>query len=148
MTVVGMALAALACSPTTTRSRITPFPEAPTAEVRADRPATTQRLLNVLAADSIPVARYSLRDGWIETAWLDTAGMQPTRARPSGMGIVRLRGWVDPGRIGYSVVTLEGAYRLMSDPSLAERELEQPLPPNHPVRMRIDTLLARLPKDR
>lgn len=141
-------LAILACSPTTTRSRVTPFPEAPTAEVRADLPTTTQRVLDVLAADSIPIARYSLRDGWLETPWLDTAGMRATTSRVDGQAIVRLRGWIDPGRVGYSVVTLEGAFKLMSDPSLPERELERPLPPNHPVRMRLDTLLARLPKDR
>lgn len=145
---LGMALAALACSPTTTRSRVTPFPESPHAEVRADRPESTERLLAVLVADSIPVARHSLRDGWIETAWLDTAGMRPTTARPYGTGIVKLRGWVDPGRIGYSVVTLEGSWRALADPSLPDRELERPLPANHPVRQRLDTLLARIPKGR
>lgn len=145
---VGMTLAILACSPVTSRSRVVPFPEAPTAEVRADIPRTTERVLAVLAADSIPVARYSLRDGWIETAWLDTATMRPTQARPQGEGIVRLRGWIDPGRIGYSIVTLEGASRVMNDPSLPERELERPLRPNHPVRMRIDTLMSRIPTGR
>jgi hypothetical protein len=116
--------------------------------VRASQQETSERLMAVLAADSLPVARHSVRDGWVETAWLDTAGMRPTSARPLGQGIVKLRGWVDPGRVGYSVVTLEGTWRALADPSLPERELEQPLPPNHPVRQRIDSLLARIPKGR
>lgn len=145
---MGTAFAIVACSPVTTRSRIAPFPEAATVEVRAPVPEATERLLAVLAADSIPVARYSLRDGWFETAWLDTTTMHPTTVRPQGEGIVRLRGWVNPGRIGYSVVTVEGAWRVMNDPSVPERELEQPLRPNHSVRMRIDTLVARIPTGR
>jgi hypothetical protein len=74
--------------------------------------------------------------------------MRPTSARPHGTGVVKLRGWVDPGRIGYSVITLEGTWRALADPSLPDRELERPLPPNHPVRSRIDTLLTRIPRDR
>jgi len=71
-----------------------------------------------------------------------------TDTRPIGTDIVRIRGWVNPGKEGFSVIIVEGAYRQMADPSLPERELERPLPPGHPVQVRIDSLLARIPTNR
>jgi hypothetical protein len=141
-------LAILSCSPFSNRPRITPFPEASQVEVRTKVPEATQRLITALTNDSIPLIKQTTRDGYVESPWLDSATMRPTSARPVGPGVVKLRGWVDPGRVGYSVITVEGAYRRMADPSLPERELESPVPENHPVRFRIDSLLARIPTAR
>jgi hypothetical protein len=138
----------LSCNPNTTRPRMAPFPEDPSTEVRARVPAATERLLAALAADSVPIKFSSTRDGYVESPWLDAGTLKATDTRPIGLDVVRIRGWVNPGKEGYSVIIVEGAYRPFADPSLPERELEQPLPRDHPVRLRIDTLVARIPTNR
>jgi hypothetical protein len=138
----------LACDPNTTRPRVVPFPEDAQTEVRAKTPAATERLLAALAADSVPIRFSSTRDGYVETPWLNAETLAPTDARPIGTDIVRIRGWVNPGKEGFSVIIVEGAYRQMADPSLPDRELERPLPKDHPVQLRIDSLVARIPTNR
>jgi len=141
-------LVLMACDPNTTRPRVNPFPEDATTEVRAKTPVATERLLAALAADSVPIKFSSTRDGYVETPWLNAETLRATDTRPIGTDIVRIRGWVNPGKEGFSVIIVEGAYRQMADPSLPERELERPLPPGHPVQVRIDSLLARIPTNR
>jgi hypothetical protein len=136
------------CDPNTTRPRIVPFPEDATTEVRAKVPVATERLLAALATDSVPIKFSSTRDGYVETPWLSAETLRATEARPIGSDIVRIRGWVNPGKEGFSVIIVEAAYRQLADPSLPERELERPLPPGHPVQLRIDSLVARIPTNR
>jgi hypothetical protein len=139
------ALATLAgCFLDTTRPPFEPFPEAPRAEVKLERQAATQRLADALRADSIPLRRVELRDGYLETQWLDAATLRPASRRAVGPEVVRVRGWVDPGRVGYSDLTLESVYRLLLDPSLPERELERSVPPGHPVATRVQAVLEEL----
>ena len=69
-----------ACRPDTTRPAITPYPEAAGIEIRLRSPEATRRLAEALQADSLPPARVRLRDGYLETAWLDSATGQPTAA--------------------------------------------------------------------
>ena len=137
-----------ACNPNTTRPRITPFPEDPQTEVHAKISPATERLLRALAADSIPVKVQSVRDGWVETPWLNAETLKPTDARPIGTQVVRIRGWVNPAKEGYSTIIVEAAYRPYADPSLPERELERPLPKDHPLQLRLDSLVARIPTGR
>ena len=143
-----LAAAALlaACRPTTTRPAITPYPEAAGVEIRLRPPEATRRLAEALQADSLPPARVRVRDGYIETAWLDSATGAPTTRRPIGTGVVRLRAWADPGRPGNSVLTVETLYRPLADPSLPERELERQVPPTHPTAVKIEGVLAALLK--
>jgi hypothetical protein len=145
---LGLLMLLVACDPNTTRPRITPFPEDPSIEVRAKIPPATERLIRALTVDSIPIAFQSLKDGWVETPWLNAATLKPTDARPIGTDVVRIRGWVDPGKEGFSIITVEGAYRPFADPSLPGRELERPLPKDHPVQVKLDSMLARIPKGR
>ena len=145
---LALVLVLASCDPNTTRPRVVPFPEDATTEVRAKTPAATERLLAALAADSVPIKFSSTHDGYVETPWLSAETLRATDARPIGTDIVRIRGWVNPGKEGFSVIIVEGAYRQMADPSLPERELERPLPPGHPVQVRIDSLLARIPTNR
>jgi hypothetical protein len=137
-----------ACNPNTTRPRVTPFPESAQTEVRAKTPGATERLLTAFAAESIPVTFSSTRDGYVETPWLDATTLQATDARPIGLGVVRIRGWVNPAKEGYSTIIVEGAYRPLADPSLPERDTERPLPPLNQVRTRLDSLVAHIPKGR
>jgi hypothetical protein len=143
-----LVLLASGCNPNTTRPRVTPFPEDQSTEVRAKVPAATERLLAALATDSVPIRFSSTRDGYVESPWLDAHTLKATDARPVGLEVVRIRGWVNPAKEGYSLIIVEGAYRPFADPSLPERELEQPLPKDHPVQVRLDSLVARIPTNR
>jgi hypothetical protein len=138
----------LGCDPNTTRPRVVPFPEDASIEVHAKLPAATERLIRALTVDSIPIAVQSTRDGWVETPWLNAETLKPTDARPIGPDVVRIRGWVNPAREGFSTIILEAAYRPVADPSLPGRELERPVPKDHPVQVRLDSMLARIPRGR
>lgn len=135
-----------ACRPNTTRPAITPYPEAAGVEIRLRPPEATRRLAEALQADSITPARVRLRDGYIETAWLDSATGRPTTRRPIGTGVVRIRAWADPGRPGSSVLTVETLYRPLADPSLPERELERQVPRTHPMAVKVERVLEALLK--
>jgi hypothetical protein len=51
---------------------------------------------------------------------------------------------VEPARVRQSELRVEAVFRPIWDPSLPERELERPVPPDHPVLARVDSSLARL----
>jgi hypothetical protein len=140
------ALFAAACRPNTTRPAITPYPEAAGVEIRLRPIEATRRLAEALQADSLPPSRVRLRDGYIETAWLDSATGRPTTRRPIGTRVVRLRAWADPGRPGNTVLTVETLYRPLADPSLPERELERQVPRTHPTAMKVEQVLEALLK--
>ena len=136
----------LACRPDTTRPAITPYPDAAALEIRLRPPEATRHLAEALQADSLPPRRVRMRDGYIETAWLDSATGQPTSRRPLGTGVVRLRAWADPGRPGHTVLTVETLYRPLADPSLPERELERQVPPTHPAAVKVQGILEAMLK--
>ena len=136
----------LACQPGTTRPSFTPLPEAEAVEVRLSQGEATRRLAERMEGDSIPAARVDLRDGFIESRWFDPATGTPSTQRPIGTGIVRVRAWSDPGRPGFSILTVETVYRLLADPSLPERELEREVPEDHPVAAKVRVALQEMVK--
>lgn len=138
--------ALLACQPSTTRPMFLPYPEAETAEIRLSMPEATRRLAEAFKNDSIPASRVDTRDGFIETGWFDSASGRPTRRRPLGTGTVRVRAWSDPGRPGFSVLSVETVYRAATDPSLPPREVERTVPPTHPVAVKVRTELQEMMK--
>jgi hypothetical protein len=140
-----LALAALAaCSPVTSRPTIVPLPASPTLDVKGKPPEIAERLLKVLEAEGIPLARASAVDGYAETPWVDAETFQPVTRRPIGAETVRLRAWVDRGPPNYSVVTLETAFRAEADPSMRDRELDRPVPADHPAQARMKALLEKV----
>ncbi len=142
---VALALLA-ACKPDTTRPAVTPYPEAAGVEIRLRPQEATRRLAEALQADSLPPAQIRLRDGYLETKWLDSATGRPTARRPLGTDVVRLRGWADPGRPGFTVLTVETVYRPLADPSLPERELERQVPREHPTAVKVEQILQAMLK--
>lgn len=143
--IVALALLA-ACQPDTTRPAITPYPEAAAVEIRLRPQEATRHLVEALQTDSLPPARVRMRDGYLETKWLDSATGRPTKRRPLGTGVVRLRGWADPGRPGFTVLTVETLYRPLADPSLPERELERQVPRTHPAAVKVEQILQAMLK--
>jgi hypothetical protein len=135
-----------ACRPNTTRPPVTPYPEAAGVEIRLRPIEATRRLAEALQADSLTPTTVRLRDGYLETGWLDSATSKPTVNRPIGTSVVKLRAWADPGRPGNSVLTVETLYRPLADPSLPERELERQVPVTHPTAIKVEQVLAALLK--
>ena len=134
----------LACRATTARPTFTPLPTATSAEVELDIPAATRALAEALATDSIALASIKENDGYIDSGWLDAATLEHTTRRPVGSAVVRVRAWVNPAREFWSELVVEAAYRPMVDPSRPDRELEVPLPTDHPLQRRIAGTLRRL----
>ncbi len=145
--VLGVAVVMVAgCTPFTTRPSITPLPEAAATEIRLPVQEATRQLAAALQADSIPVNRVRVRDGYIESGWFDAATGRPTRRRPLGAETVRVRAWADPARPGNTLLIVETLFRPVADPSLPERELEKQVPRDHPVAVKVDSALSALLK--
>jgi hypothetical protein len=137
--------AVLACDPNTTRPGLVPLPEAAGTEVRLPPREATRNLAEALRADSVPIRRVAIRDGYMESGWFDTRSRRPAAAnRAIGVGVVQVRAWADPARPGSSQLVVETTYRAMVDPSLPQRELELQVPANHPVAADVEGVLRRL----
>lgn len=134
----------VACQPATSRPSFAPVPRAAVTEMRLPPREATRLLAEALQADSIPLTRVDLRDNWIETGWFDPASGQRTRHRPIGRNVVRVRAWADPTHPGNSKVTVETLYHPTADPSLPERELDQQVPRDHPVAIKVRAALQEL----
>jgi hypothetical protein len=141
---VSLALGAAACQPVTTRPSFTPLPEAAGSELRLRVRDATRRLAEALRADTIPIRRVEVRDGYLESPWFDIRNGRPTKRRPSGPGVVRVRAWIDPARPGSSRLTIETLYRPLSDPSLPARELERQVARDHRTARKVEAVLGRL----
>jgi hypothetical protein len=137
--------ALLACDPNTARPGLIPLPEAAGTEIRLLPPEATRNLAEALRADSVPIRRVAIRDGYMESGWFDTRSRKPAKAgRAIGQGVVQVRAWADPARPGSSQLVVETTYRPMVDPSLPQRELERQVPRNHPVAADVEGVLRRL----
>ncbi len=131
----------VACDPGTTRPDLTPFPEARTIEVLADRDSALSILQYALSTDSFPIARVSARDHWLESPWFDARTLVPAGSQNIGVGVVKVRGWADPSRQGTSLLVVELVYRPTVDPSVPTRELERPVPATDSVYVRVGRVL-------
>lgn len=141
---IGLGGLALGCFPYTARPGFEPLLGSARGEVRLGTKAATERLAEALQADSIPVSRIEPRDGYLETGWFDATTGRPAGRSALGPGSVRVRGWIDPGRIDHSDLRVEVAYRAVRDLSVPERELERPVPADHPVMVRVKAVLDSL----
>ncbi len=141
--VVGVCLLT-GCSPYTTRPFYPPVTGAATAELELEMQDATETLAAVLRTDTLPVTTVQLRDGYIETAWFDAGTKAATRQRALGPGVVQVRAWVNPSRQGFSTIIVETVYRPLADPSRAPRDLEEQVPPDHPVGKRIEQVVTEL----
>jgi hypothetical protein len=143
---IGFAAAMGACQPTTSRPPFAPLPEAAGQELRLPVREATRRLAEALRADTIPIRRVEIRDGYMESPWFDAATGRPTARRPIGPGVVRVRAWADPARPGSSQLTVETLYQPVADPSLPDRELEREVGRDHRIARKVAAALGRLAK--
>jgi hypothetical protein len=135
-----------ACQPATTRPPFPPVPEAAITEMKLPAGEATRLLAAAFQADSMPMQRVVVRDGWLETTWFDAPSGRHTGGRPIGVNTVRVRAWADPTHPGSSKVTVETIYHPLADPSLPERELDKQVPRDHPVAVKVRMALQDLVK--
>jgi hypothetical protein len=140
----GLLLSA-ACQPNTGRPVYGPLPQSAGTEIRLSPSEATKQLAAALRADSVPLKKVLLRDGYLETGWFDAKSGRP-RAQARGSAVVQVRAWADPARPGSTVLAVETAYRPLSDPSLPQRELDRQVPAKHPVAVKVEAILQQLVK--
>lgn len=137
-------LVLLACRATTSRPSFVPLPSASNAEIELEIPDATRVLAETLARDSIALTTIREADGYIDSGWLDAATLERTTKRPLGNDVVRVRAWVNPAKQFWSELIVEATFRPLADPSRPERELDVPLPMDHPLQRRIAGTLRKL----
>ena len=137
-------LALLGCRATTSRPAFNPLPVAVAVQVELGIPEATRALSEALARDSIPFRTIRESDGYLDSGWLDVRSLEHTSARPLGLGVARVRAWVNPDKPFWSELVVEATYRAMADPSRPERELDTPLPEDHPLQRKIAGVLRSL----
>lgn len=137
---------AAGCKAGTLRPYFPPVTGAPQTEIELKVPDATEALTDVLKGDSIPVAKFSTRDGFVESEWFKADTKSPTHARKLGDDVVQVRAWVDPSRPGHSRIVIETVYRPLADPSLSGRELDRQVPPDHPIGKRMNEIITQLAK--
>jgi hypothetical protein len=123
-----------ACTPVTTRPDFKPDPRALVVILNARPERVTVGLDSLLPADSLEVARFNVRDGYVESAWYDPARRRSYRHERDIAdlpGTVKIRCWADPWVPGQTRLTIEPVYRPRVDPSRSERDLEVIAPPEH-----------------
>ena len=135
---------ALVAVPTTSRPSFQPVPTAAVAEIELGIPEATRALAEGMAKDSITLSIIKENDGYIDSGWLDAKTLEHTGARPLGADVVRVRAWVNPAKQFWSELSVEATYRPMADPSRPERELDVPLPEDHPLQKRLGGVIQKL----
>jgi hypothetical protein len=137
-------LTVLACRATTSRPSFQPTPTAAVAEIELGIPEATRALAEGMARDSITLTKIKESDGYIDSGWLDARTLEKTSARPLGADVVRVRAWVNPAKQFWSELSVEATYRPIADPSRPDRELDVPLPENHPLQKRLGGVIQKL----
>src|SRR5213596_1975699 len=136
---IRICLVLASCTPVTTRPDFRPDPRAPAVILNA-RPER-------VAAESLEVARFNVRDGYVETAWYDTEARR-TRHHERDIAnfavTVKIRFWADPYVPGQTRLTAEPVYRPRYDPSRPERDLEVILSREQAGYKIADKLVAKL----
>ena len=127
-----LALVWIACTPSSTRPKFSPVPEALHAVINAPPGRVALEAQTILSSDSVPIPiRYvSERDAFLETGEF--------------AGTTRIRLWADPDVAGKARVTIEAVYRPFEDPSRTRRDLERAAPPESAGAQRANKLLESL----
>lgn len=120
------------------------MPQARAVELELDQGEATRAVVSAFSADSVPVSHSDPRDGYVDSGWFDAETLEPAGRNPLGPGTVRVRVWLNPETPNHVMATFEAVYRPLADPSLPDRELEQLLPEEHPIRDRLADIITGL----
>ncbi len=119
-----VAFCLLSCTPVTTRPDFRPDPRALVVLLDARPERVTAALATLVPAESLEVERFTVRDGYVETAWYDTRAVHHQGDVTDLAATVKIRFWADPYVPGQTRLTVEPVYRPRVDPSRTERDLE------------------------
>ena len=125
-----------ACTPVTTRPDFKPDPRALVAVLNARPERVAVALDSLLPAESLEVARFNVRDAYVETHWFDPGRHRSYRHDRDIADLpatVKIRCWADPWVPGQTRLTVEPVYRPRVDPSRTERDLEVIAPRSTPA---------------
>lgn len=126
------------------RPTITPLLGSVTLEVEARPDAVTRALAAALDSSGIPVAVVAPEEGYVESVWYDVTLRAARTPRVGNLDhVIKLRFFADPAANKTRLVA-ECVRRVLVDPSLPERELEREVPDDHPGRVLLDSIVARV----
>lgn len=134
-----------ACGAGGVRPGFDPFPEAQLDTVAVPADAATTLIGELLTAEGVEVKYVRPTEGYVETRWFDihtTHAVSSMRLETDST--VRLRFWINPTTPTESEVFGEAAKRRVIDPSLPERETEEPVPAEHSGEELVNRIIARL----
>src|SRR5256714_14616529 len=103
-----------ACTPVTTRPDFKPDPRALVAVLNARPERVAVALDSLLPAESLEVARFNVRDAYVETHWVDPGRHRSYRHDRDIADLpatVKIRCWADPWVPGQTRLTIEPVYR-------------------------------------
>jgi hypothetical protein len=134
-----------ACGAGAIRPRFKPFPEAvaDTVEISAD--SAVSQIGELLVIEGIEIRHLRPAEGYVDTKWFDVAtSRSASLMRLDADSVVRLRFWTDPTTVNECLVVGEAVTRRIFDPSLPERETEEPVPPEHPAAQIVRRIIGYL----
>ena len=138
-------LVTAACGAGGIRPRFQPFPQAMTDTVHNLPDSVTLLISELLNAKGIEVRYVRPREGYVETKWFATGTMRTVSDMSLDTdSVVRMRFWADPAAEGQTVVVGEVVRRRVIDPSLPDRETEEPVPTEHPALEIVREVLANV----
>ncbi|KPJ92884.1 MAG: hypothetical protein AMS18_06455 [Gemmatimonas sp. SG8_17] len=141
----GVAMVVASCGAGGIRPRFEPFPQAMADTIRGSADSITLRIGELLAAEGIEVRHLRPAEGYAETKWFDVMTKRTTSSMSLDTdSVVRLRFWTDLATVSECLVVGEAVKRRILDPSLPERETEEPVPPEHPATDVVRRIIAGL----
>lgn len=136
---------ATACGAGAIRPRFEPFPEAVADTVGTSADSAVSQIGELLVGEGIEILHLRPAEGYAETEWFDVAtSRSASPMRLDADSVVRLRFWADPAAVGECVVVGEAVTRRVFDPSLPERETEEPVTPEHPAAEIVRRIISNL----
>ncbi len=140
-----LALLTAACGAGGVRPRFEPFLQAISDTFPLSPDSAAVMIGEILTAEGIEIQHMRPLEGYVESKWFDVgAGRTVSASSLDVDSVVRFRFWTDPATPGMSLVVGEVARRRVIDPSQPEREIEQPVPADHPATELLQRMLAVL----
>jgi len=138
-------LVTAACGAGGIRPRFQPLPQAMTDTVHNRPDSVTLLISELLTAKGIEVRHVRPREGYVETKWFETGtGRTVSDQSIDTDSVVRMRFWAEPAAEGETMVVGEVVRRRIIDPSLPDRETEEPVPTGHPALEIVRGVLANV----
>jgi len=140
-----IAMLAIGCGAGAVRPRFEPFAQAISDTLSGSADSITLQIGELLIAEGLGLQHLRPKEGYVVTKWFDVIAKRTISSMSLNTGsVVRLRFWTDPATPTECLVVGEAVRRRVLDPSLPERETEEPVPAGHPAIDIVQRILATL----